>query len=266
MSPERTLAPEPVPRACKLARLVLVDGTPRLAPLHDRPAGTGWYAPRAVARCEAGHDHPAPHPTCGCGFWAVRSTAALDRLGGWTSERVALEVRLGGTVVEAEHGFRAQQQAVDRVLVPDRCTRCDRPTTHLGRDRLRRSLLKARCARHAGRGAYPLADLAEALTVPVSTAERTGGASAAQLRRARALGAVPPLLAAVLLAVLALVADAAPVASVGVAALAVWPLVARWRRADRGEEAAAWSAATAAATLAGWTLLGLVAAGLAPPV
>ena len=87
----------------------------------------GRYEVEGVASCKRGCRAPAEG--CDCGFYAVRPgsedqvfDAAEHR--GPRATGVRLEVELSGSVLEYEHGYRASNQRVLRVVVPRRCVLC----------------------------------------------------------------------------------------------------------------------------------------------
>jgi hypothetical protein len=117
---------EPI-RAVKWAR-IRVDPEGGAATLAGLTVGDRYEA-EGVARCRRGCDAPAEG--CDCGFYAIRPGSADQVFDSSDSLRhrttsVRLEVELSGAVLEFEHGFRAAEQRVLRVLVPRRCALCAR--------------------------------------------------------------------------------------------------------------------------------------------
>jgi hypothetical protein len=72
--------------------------------------------------------HHAPHEDCDCGIYAAASPTTLAPYldssypGRSSVERVLGQVRLWGTVIECERGWRAQYAYPDRLHVPQRST------------------------------------------------------------------------------------------------------------------------------------------------
>lgn len=113
--------------ATKYARLALEPS--------GRPCfrGTGYagnpYYTETEATCGKNKQHTAPDPDCECGFWVGTRTGS--KLATWKPEYVALEVELGGTVMECARvgtrdseppwGYRAQWQRVLSVTLPAEC-------------------------------------------------------------------------------------------------------------------------------------------------
>lgn len=129
------------------------------------------YGTVAQARCDAGHDHVAPHETCGCGFYAFRPDAPMTRHLRPSSRHWQLQVALSGKVVVHEHGYRGQHQRVLTVSAPTRCA-CQRGAPTLAVVRGRQVLaLCVRCAAEAvaADGALAVAPsrLQELLGVPL---------------------------------------------------------------------------------------------------
>jgi hypothetical protein len=218
--------------AWKLARLRRLDGVVRLAPLHDRGGAPGWYGVVSRARCDLGRRHEPPDVACTCGFHAVAGPAEAERIGGWLPDRVALDVVLGGVVVDHEHGWRAAQQRVVALSAPASCARCDGPTVAFAVGH--RGMLRPVCDRHAarvpGRRRLAVERIAADLGIPVQLAAR-GGAPAADVARARRRAAIGPLATAVALVPLAAVTGEPVVATAGSSLLWLWPLSlgVRWR-------------------------------------
>jgi hypothetical protein len=78
-----------------------------------------------LARWRGEEPHPAPHPACSCGIYALRrpdeAPDALDPhadLGRRVVQRVFGQVRLWGAVVESDRGWRARYAYPSRLLVP----------------------------------------------------------------------------------------------------------------------------------------------------
>jgi hypothetical protein len=61
--------------------------------------------PTEQAKCQY-HPHPAPWPTCGCGFYAVPNKLEPG------IRRVVAEVELGGIIIEHEWGWRGEYQRI----------------------------------------------------------------------------------------------------------------------------------------------------------
>jgi hypothetical protein len=77
------------------------------------------------AKCSLRRNHLAPHPQCSCGFYAMAEP--ITALGIQT----IAEVEFYGLIIVASRGYRAQYQRVRRLIVPDECYICTRPSTHL---------------------------------------------------------------------------------------------------------------------------------------
>ena len=94
---------------------------------HGPVAIDGIYSPAdpEVARYFT-TQHIAPKPGCSCGFWAMKEKvnvqAAAPNYAPDTRLPVLLEVDLFGTVIEADHGYRAQYQRVLSVRLFDEST------------------------------------------------------------------------------------------------------------------------------------------------
>jgi hypothetical protein len=96
-----------------------------------RFAGVGWGANTAydvdsTAEC-ARYYHHAPHPHCGCGFWAVYELHDLSECAGNATgtfgydELVRLTVEMSGPTELHDQGLRAYRQRVLQVAFPDTC-------------------------------------------------------------------------------------------------------------------------------------------------
>ena len=89
------------------------------------------------AKCGYDHDHKAPDPECSCGFYALKEEPERPRTG--TYEIAA--VKLSGTVIECEKGYRAEFQDIcDITILTDfpGCAGgllCDGEVTHLRYDK-----------------------------------------------------------------------------------------------------------------------------------
>ena len=114
-------------RGFKLARIVFLRDRLRLAPLHHRPGGPGFYDASGFAVCEEQHEHRPPQWSCTCGFHVVTARDELWRLGWVELATPVLEVELSGRIIEHRHGLRGEYQEVLSVEVPDRCQRCGAP-------------------------------------------------------------------------------------------------------------------------------------------
>lgn len=132
-------------QAYKLSRLVKQAGEVRLAPLHVRDRGAGFYENPGVAQCDEGHAHAAPTQGCTCGFYAVAERDQLWRLGWHTLETAQLSVWLHGKIIEHQHGYRSQYQDVSMVELPSRCWWCGEEAAVLGRRRRRQRNLAPSC-------------------------------------------------------------------------------------------------------------------------
>lgn len=108
----------------KVSRLVADSrGRVLFAPMfHRRPVGTFHRHDRAV--CAYYGNHGAPWGPCTCGFYAVHTFDELHRFAPVSPNAVVLDVALGGKIVEHEYGYRAGEQAVLSIALPDRCARC----------------------------------------------------------------------------------------------------------------------------------------------
>jgi hypothetical protein len=191
------MTPEPLSspfRAFKIARLVLLRGRVRLAPLHRREGSPGFYDASGFAICEEGHDHQPPVWSCTCGFHAVGEVGELWRLGWVRLDTPVLEVELSGRVVQHQHGLRAGFQEVMEVRLADRCHRCGVDATCIG-SYSRRGPLGPSCRGCARRGSFEFADVERDIGVPVRLYP-IGGARAPRRVERRVLTAqlVPPLL------------------------------------------------------------------------
>lgn len=137
--------------AYKLARLTLLDGKVRFAPLHHREGEYATYENPGRAKCAEGYEHHAPERTCTCGFYAVAGREELWRLGWQTLETATLRVLLYGRLIEHQHGWRAANQEVATAEIPNRCWWCGEDGSVLGRRSRRQRYLTpscARCAKH----------------------------------------------------------------------------------------------------------------------
>ena len=107
------------------------------------------YGTFAEARCDAGHDHVAPHETCACGFYAFRPDAPMAQHLQPSSRHWLLQVALSGKVVVHEHGYRGQHQRILNVTAPTGCV-CQQGAPTLAVVRGRQVLaLCVRCAAEA---------------------------------------------------------------------------------------------------------------------
>ena len=109
------------------------------------PSGKFWkraydHREPATAVCHRRGGHAAPSLECSCGFHAVTDLHTLPEVTEHHEHMVVLEVELGGTVIEHEHGIRGEQQTVLAMRFPESCTRCHRPATHLQPGRVWRSV------------------------------------------------------------------------------------------------------------------------------
>jgi hypothetical protein len=117
------------PRGWKCAQLLLSpDGTEvRLSGI----AIGGVYLAEDTAVCAYNRDHPPPALACECGFYAFRDRdeaasllACAVGFGGSIIVRSLCEVDLVGTVVEHDHGYRAEGQQVLVVSILPWCADC----------------------------------------------------------------------------------------------------------------------------------------------
>lgn len=153
-------------RGFKLARIVFLRDRLRLAPLHHRPGGPGFYDASGFAVCEEQHEHRPPQWSCTCGFHVVTARDELWRLGWVELATPVLEVELSGRIIEHRHGLRGEYQEVLSVEVPDRCQRCGAPASCLG-SFSRRAGLGPSCQRCARRSRFSFTRLEQDLGVPV---------------------------------------------------------------------------------------------------
>ncbi len=80
--------------------------------------GIEWQPGKAfVAECENQGCHDAPQADCTCGVYATKSFAHL-RWAGYAQYGIFGEVRLWGTVVEHEQGWRAQFAYPKQFIIP----------------------------------------------------------------------------------------------------------------------------------------------------
>jgi hypothetical protein len=171
---------EPLVRV-KLARLVEASASVQFAPCFPRTRSLP-YGALATAVCEGGHAHPAPGPSCRCGFHAVSTRHELWRLEP-AREAVVLDVELAGTVIEHEYGVRASHQAVLGVHLPATCAkwRCRRSTAGVAPYRATSyesqlgayTALRPACTRCGKRHLLTIAGLASSLGVEVSVDTNT---------------------------------------------------------------------------------------------
>lgn len=123
------------------------------------------WTPRAAngyarsARCNYFHDHVAPKWDCTCGFYALTDKPDYPEYG-----RFIARVELFGTVIEAQHGYRASRQRVLSLEVFRECQAEDRVGDHCDREADGFQVTKGGnvwpvCATHAPLGYTELADL-----------------------------------------------------------------------------------------------------------
>lgn len=202
--------------AYKLARLVAVDGRAKLAPLHSRSTGPGFYENPGEAGCDEGHDHEAPHRNCTCGFYAVGSREELWRLGWGTLETASLEVLLHGRIVEHKYGYRSQRQDVVALELPGRCWWCGEGAEFVSRRRRGQRHLAPSCGRCSRYDKTTLEKLGEDLGCTVAfTEEFEDKASSRVERNILFVQTIPGALVAVLSGVLAVITKNGSVAGVG---------------------------------------------------
>lgn len=203
-------------KAYKLARLVLVDGVLRFAPLNLRTGGSGFYTNPGEASCGEGHDHTAPSLACTCGFYAVSSREELWRLGWHTFETATLHVLLHGSIIEHRHGYRAQRQDTTAIEIAGRCWWCGEGADVLARRRRSQQHLAPSCSRCARLDATTIEQAAEALGCEVSfTSELDEKASTKVERHALLIQTAPAVVIAVGASVLSLITQLGVIASIG---------------------------------------------------
>lgn len=117
------------------------------------------YGVDATARCNYFHDHVAPDWDCTCGFYALTDKPDYPEYG-----RFIARVELFGTVIEAQHGYRASRQRVLSLEVFRECQAEDRVGDHCDREADGFQVTKGGnvwpvCATHAPLGYTELADL-----------------------------------------------------------------------------------------------------------
>lgn len=125
------------------------------------PSGRYWrrgyeHRDTTAAVCHR-RGHQAPYVDCSCGFHAVAELRQLPEVTEHHQRSVVLEVELGGTVVEHEHGLRGEEQTVLAMLFPGECDRCPRAATHLQRGKVWRSLCTG-CAKRESKHIVSRAD------------------------------------------------------------------------------------------------------------
>jgi len=137
--------------AYKLARLTLLHGKVRFAPLHHRGDEHATYENPGRAKCAKGYEHHARERACACGFYAVACREELWWLEWQTLETATLRVLLYGRRIEHQHGCRAANQEVAAAEISNRCWWCGEEGSVLGRRSRRQRYLApscARCAKH----------------------------------------------------------------------------------------------------------------------
>lgn len=114
----------------KYARLIWIPGDHFLFSGMNAGQGT-QFGLRARAECltQRTHEDPnMPASDCMCGFYAM-AQADKDWPTLFTADRVQCEVELGGRVIVARLGFRAEWQRILSVAVPRICFGCGQPAT-----------------------------------------------------------------------------------------------------------------------------------------
>ncbi len=152
-------------RSVKLAEIRGIVA-PRVHPIGRYRRRAYEHLEPTTARCHH-RSHDAPAIECTCGFHAVRHVDQLPEVTTVVADSVVLDVELSGTVVEHEHGYRAEQQSVLGVRFPAACSWCGAEATRVVAGRIWRSSC-ARCLTGARRGrAMTRADATARLGVDV---------------------------------------------------------------------------------------------------
>ena len=128
----------------------------------------GWdYSPSENA-------HPAPHPDCSCGWYALnRQPTDDERQAGLVNGHLLLDVEFFGRVIIHDQGYRAEKQKVLAAHAPSKCAFCAEPPSQAvianGYNHKEGSSVAFRCADHVGPYDVPVSfdALAKELGCPV---------------------------------------------------------------------------------------------------
>jgi len=272
---EVELHAEPI-EAYKLARLTLVDGKVRFAPLHRRDGEHATYENPGRAKCAEGHEHHAPERACTCGFYAVNGREELWRLGWQTLETATLRVLLHGRIIEHQHGWRAANQEVATAEISNRCWWCGEEGRVLGRRSRRQRYLATsceRCAKH-DRTSLEVAATDLGCSIVLGT-ESEAKASTKTERAALLVQTVPGVVIATAACAIAILTKVGEIAGVGGLIAGGWLVPGRAlaeKILDRGElsvrerhRVIARSGGRALfAAIGSWAIAGLIAVVYAP--
>lgn len=119
--PARPPKPRKIPHETVTGEIVAyrgwrMDDTGRLTPLGiDGPPYESFNLPAARHVGDIGHTAPAPG--CACGYWAMKDPNRIPSYGSNNALVVRGAVRLWGTVLEHEIGYRAERMTVDYLVV-----------------------------------------------------------------------------------------------------------------------------------------------------
>lgn len=262
--------------AYKLARLDMIDGRVKLAPLHRRASGPATYENPGRATCDEGHAHDVPQRACTCGFHAVTDRDELWRLGWHSLETVTLTVSLYGRIVAHQHGYRAAGQQATLAELSGRCWWCGHDATLLGRRRRNQPYLAPSCARCARHDRVGLRQASQDIGCPLRFDPVLDERAPDRVQRHSTLiQSVPAALVAVVAVAAAALSGAGPVAGIGALLSGGWLIPGRFL-AERITEQAGLSPVESrrvvtrgggwalACALGGWAAAGLTAVFYTP--